>query len=205
MADFFTNIKAFQVNEEKINRAGGGMRWKPPKNGFLKLNTDGAWKEENVKTGIGGVFRDARGRWEFGFSKKIEAASLEAAELLAIREELQIAWDCNYHQLEVECDALGVVQLLSKPLEAEHHPLGVVVMDICILLSRNWKVEFMHTKREANKVAHTPAAVAAEQIEERVVYITSPNHVKEVLAKDMEFVAGSSGVGADVQSAVEKV
>lgn len=200
MADFFTNIKAFQVNEDNSRRVGVGMRWKPPKNGFLKLNIDGAWKAEGDKSGIGGVFRDERGKWEFGFSKRIEAGSAEAAELLAIREGVQIAWDCNYLQVEVECDALGVVQLLSKPLEAVHHPLGVVVMDICILLPRKWKVEFMHIKREANKVAHALAAEAVQQKEERVVYITSRDHVKDVLSKDLEFVAGPSGIGAEVQS-----
>ncbi|KMT01667.1 hypothetical protein BVRB_9g211280 [Beta vulgaris subsp. vulgaris] len=67
---------------------------------------------------------------------KVDAASLEVAELLAIREGLQIVWDCFYPKLEVECDAQGVVQLLSKPLEAVNHPSGVVIMDICVLIAR---------------------------------------------------------------------
>lgn len=61
VADFFTNVKAFQV----INAQGNGSkvvrRWKPPQQLFLKLNTDGAWKADWATAGIGGVFRDATG------------------------------------------------------------------------------------------------------------------------------------------------
>ena len=109
----------------------------------------------------------------------MDAGSAEASELMAIREGLQIAWDCNYRKLEVECDAKGVVNLLSKPLEAENHPLGVIIMDICILLARDWIVEFLHTKRDGNKVAHVLAAEAVEQVDERVVFITAPTHAKD--------------------------
>lgn len=62
----------------------------------------------------------------------------------------------------------------------------------CILLTKDWKVEFLHTKRDGYKVAHVLAAEAAEQVDERVVYITVPNHAKEVFIKDKEFVASSS-------------
>lgn len=192
MADFFTNIKSFQVTSLKEGGATPVLRWKPPQRGFLKLNTDGAWKKEWPNAGIGGVIRDAAGNWEFGFAKKVDAGSPEAAEMMAIREGLQIAWDCNYRNLEVECDARGVVQLLSKPLEAENHPLGVIIMDICILLTRNWSVEFRHTKREGNKVAHLLAAEATHQKDERVVFISVPEHAKAVFFQDKEFVASSS-------------
>lgn len=101
--------------------------------------------------GIGGVFRDNKGKWEFGFSNKVDVASPKATKLLAIREGLHIAWDCSYPKVEVECDTLGVVQLLAKPLEAENHPLGVVIMDICVLIAKDRKVEFIYSRREANK------------------------------------------------------
>ncbi|KMT09347.1 hypothetical protein BVRB_6g134410 [Beta vulgaris subsp. vulgaris] len=157
---------------------------------FLKLNVDGAWKEEWQMAGIGGVFRDKKGKWKFGFAKKIEAISPEAAELLAIREGLQIAWDCCYPKMEVECDALGVVQLLAKPTEATNHPLGIVISDINILIARDWCVEFIHSRRESNMVAHGLAAV--DQKDTRVVYVRIPEHVREVYLRDLEYVPNSS-------------
>ncbi|KMT14541.1 hypothetical protein BVRB_4g073110 [Beta vulgaris subsp. vulgaris] len=187
-----TGCNGGSPSKEEGNGSKVVLRWKPPHQGFLKLNTDGAWKADWENAGIGGVFRDAVGNWELGFAKRVDAGSPEAAELMAIREGLQVAWDCNYHKLEVECDAKGVVQLLAKPLEAENHPLGVIVMDICILLTRHWSVEFLHIKREGNKVAHCLAAEAVNQVEERVIFINPPEHAKEVYFKDKEFVASSS-------------
>ncbi|KMT03378.1 hypothetical protein BVRB_8g190670 [Beta vulgaris subsp. vulgaris] len=177
------------------DRAGGGhqaAKWKPPRSGYLKLNTDGAWKPDWDKPGAGGVFRNASGDWEFGFSKKVDAGSAEAAELMAIREGLQIAWDCKFKNLEVECDAKSIVNLLKNPLEAENHPLGVIIMDICILLTREWQVDFLYIGRDGNTVVHKLAAEAVDQVEDRVVYITAPNYVEEAFFKDKEFVASTS-------------
>ncbi|XP_010666966.1 uncharacterized protein LOC104884068 [Beta vulgaris subsp. vulgaris] len=197
LADFFTNTKAFQVDGAKAGGRQLVIKWKPPRSGFLKLNTDGAWKPDWTKAGAGGVFRNATGDWEFGFSKKVDAGLAEAAELMAIREGLQIAWDRNFHNLEVECDAKGVIKLLSSPLEAENHPLGVIIMDICILLIMDWKVDFLHIKRDGNRVAHRLAAEAVDQVDERVVYITALNSVEEAYFKDKEFVASTS-LGLDL-------
>ena len=46
MADFFTNLKAFRVEDSKVSGGTPVLRWKPPRSGFLKLNTDGAWKTD---------------------------------------------------------------------------------------------------------------------------------------------------------------
>lgn len=53
-------------------------------------------------------------------------------------------------------------------------------------------MEFLHIKRESNKVAHCLAAEAVNQVDERVVFINTPEHAKEAYFKDKEFVASSS-------------
>lgn len=94
--------------------------------------------------------------------------------------------------MEVERDALGVVQLLAKPIEADNHPLGVVLSDINILLARDWCVEFSHSVRESNKVAHGLASAAVVPKDIRVVFLLIPEHVKDVYLKDLEYVPSYS-------------
>ncbi|KAK4731897.1 hypothetical protein R3W88_024885 [Solanum pinnatisectum] len=47
------------------------IKWYPPTEGFLKLNIDGSYNRATNIGGIGGVVRDANGRWVMGFYKKI--------------------------------------------------------------------------------------------------------------------------------------
>ncbi|XP_056691188.1 uncharacterized protein [Spinacia oleracea] len=42
--------------DNKIDHSANKKHWIPPKEGFMKLNIDGAWKSGNVAGG-GGVFR----------------------------------------------------------------------------------------------------------------------------------------------------
>lgn len=57
------------------------------------------------QTGGGGVFRRNNGTWVCGFSIKFHAINPVAAELLGIREELNIAKDMHLSTLELEVDA----------------------------------------------------------------------------------------------------
>lgn len=42
--------------------------WQTPELGFLKLNTDGSFEQNNGKAGLGGVLRDEDGQLIMAFS-----------------------------------------------------------------------------------------------------------------------------------------
>ncbi|KAF7834434.1 reverse transcriptase [Senna tora] len=65
--------------------------WVKPKNGFIKLNTDGSSIGNPGPVGVGGLFRDSDGRWLLGFSGSIGYQTNMFAELNAIKHGLALA------------------------------------------------------------------------------------------------------------------
>ncbi|MCH93591.1 RNA-directed DNA polymerase (Reverse transcriptase), partial [Trifolium medium] len=61
------------------------IRWKPPRDKFMKLNTDGACKEGR-RAGCGGIIRGNQGEWIGGFAKGIGYCSAFIAELWGVLE-----------------------------------------------------------------------------------------------------------------------
>ncbi|CAA2994350.1 ribonuclease h, partial [Olea europaea subsp. europaea] len=61
------------------------VRWFPPKNGVLKLNTDGSSLDNLGKGGCGGVLRDWLGKLIFGFSHYIGVATNSIVEAFALK------------------------------------------------------------------------------------------------------------------------
>lgn len=110
--------------------------WKPPKEEFVKLNTDGAWKSKDPAGG-GGVFRRPTGSWFVGFSRKYNVNSAMDAELYAIRDGLIMAKDYHFDKVELEIDALSLKILLDSVEEQFHHDLALVLRDVAQLMNQN--------------------------------------------------------------------
>lgn len=53
-------------------------------------------------------------------------------------------------------------------------------------------MEFIHSRRETNVVAHGLTVTAVDQKDIIVVYVLIPEHVKGVYLRDLEYVASSS-------------
>jgi hypothetical protein len=56
------------------------IKWCPPKPLYVKLNTDGAFKDKKI-AGCGGVIRGTEGEWLGGFAKCVGFCSAFVAEL----------------------------------------------------------------------------------------------------------------------------
>ncbi|XP_021860176.2 uncharacterized protein [Spinacia oleracea] len=139
------------------------LTWLPPAPGFLKLNTDGAWKGID-KAGGGGVLRKENGDWFLGYSSKYNAKTPLAAELLALREGLSVAKTFDIDKLEVETDADSLIFMLdtSTVNPYPHHELVAVIEEVRGMLKGNWQLEFRHIPRFKNLVAHGLAAIAMD-------------------------------------------
>ncbi|XP_042051496.1 uncharacterized protein LOC121796781 [Salvia splendens] len=124
------------------------IKWQPPEDPWIKLNTDGAYLEESDKAGGGGIIRDHTGKVLSAFASPLEAHSALEAELLAIQLGLELALEFN-RPIWIESDAQQVVQLLNSMRWGPAHTSRVVAR--ISLLKRQRGVRITFTPREGNK------------------------------------------------------
>ena len=86
----------------------------PPPFPYLKLNTDGSALGNPGPAGAGGVLRDHRGQWISGFSLHGGFATNNMAELAAVRQGLEMAWNMGYKLLHLELDSKVVFSWLTN-------------------------------------------------------------------------------------------
>jgi hypothetical protein len=87
--------------------------WKPPKDLFVRVNTDGAYKE-HVVAGCGGLIRGSHGEWLGGFAKCVGICSAFVAELWGVYEGLRYAYRLGFRMVELHIDSEAVVRVLTK-------------------------------------------------------------------------------------------
>lgn len=87
--------------------------WQAPKQGWVKLNTNGSSKENSGWSGGGGVLRDYRGLWISEFLAHFGFCSSMKAELLAVLHSLHLAWELGFRHLIVELDSKATLNIFS--------------------------------------------------------------------------------------------
>ena len=134
------------------------IRWTTPPWPWCKLNTDGSCKND-WEAGAGGVIRDSVGHWISGVCMKIRKSSVLMAELWALYQGLNLAWEVGIKRLLVEVDSLCITQMISKQVVVPNgfYALIAAIQD---LLSRNWQATISHIYREANSAADFMANMA---------------------------------------------
>ncbi|CAL1412749.1 unnamed protein product [Linum trigynum] len=126
--------------------------WKPPTEGWIMLNTDGASNGNPGPAGAGGVLRDQMGHWVAGFVANLGTATAILSELWGISFGLDIAWKHGGRAIQIQTDS----QLALQLIEARHdpiHPYATLLSAIRRKLNRDWLVRLTHTYREGNRVA----------------------------------------------------
>ncbi|MCI59033.1 ribonuclease H protein, partial [Trifolium medium] len=64
------------------------IRWNAPREGFIKLNTDGACRSDQI-AGCGGVIRSSQDEWIRGYAKNVSRCNAFVAELWGVLEGLR--------------------------------------------------------------------------------------------------------------------
>ncbi|XP_023878480.2 uncharacterized protein LOC111990943 [Quercus suber] len=135
--------------------------WTPPRNGWFKINVDGAIFSKQKNEGIGVLIRDEWGRVEAAMSKKIEAplGSVEV-EAKALEAGLMLARDVGLQEVVLEGDSLSLINALCgiAPPPAFVEPIVMGVWDLCREFRRT---AFSHVCRQGNKPAHLLAKHAS--------------------------------------------
>ncbi|KAK9081324.1 hypothetical protein Syun_031103 [Stephania yunnanensis] len=144
--DFFTSLKHDSPSKEHL------IGWHCPPEHWVKVNTDGALKEEPFGASAGGIIRNAYGDWIGGFVVNIGKTSVFGAELWGALQGLQLAWDMGFRQIVLELDNKSVVELLNGekiPLNQHRHIVSLIRQ----LLQRRWFIRIVHIHREGNRAA----------------------------------------------------
>ncbi|XP_057435836.1 uncharacterized protein LOC130728390 [Lotus japonicus] len=124
--------------------------WKAPPTGKIKLNTYGSWREPGAFIGGGGLLRGADGGWLHGFWSCGQGQSAFMAELEALRDGLQMAWNSGYKDIVAEVDSRETLHVLR---DAASHAFCPVLSEVVKLLSYQWRVDLQWIPRECNATA----------------------------------------------------
>lgn len=181
----------FLVPQQVSNRKSDThVGWIPPKENFVKLNTDGSFDPATGMASTGRILRDSNGRWLGSFHRYLLANSSLMAEFWALRDGLNFAKEEHVTKLEVETDALGVIQLLNDH-EMANHPLGNILLDCRSarsLMEAFEVVTIKHVYREANWCADALAKDAPVLVGDYYVYLYFPSCMTDVFRADLSGV-----------------
>ncbi|KAF7837231.1 uncharacterized protein G2W53_005713 [Senna tora] len=127
------------------------VRWKPPPEGWLKLNTDGS--SSNDLFSVAGVIRDSVGNWIYGFSEFVGRGNSLKAEIWAICRGIIAARSLSCSHLIIETDSTVAKSLiLDINTPTTHHLFPIIVL--CRENTQGLtRLEFNHTLREGNYCA----------------------------------------------------
>ncbi|PIA60058.1 hypothetical protein AQUCO_00400735v1 [Aquilegia coerulea] len=130
--------------------------WIPPKQGFVKLNTDGSLKK--TRAGYGGLLRSNEGRVIECFTAQCKCKSVLELELLAIQKGIELSIKEGYAQLEVASDSLKAIQIIKKKARCPAHCRNTV-QEIWDAQNHFEEVTFTHAYRETNRAADLLASL----------------------------------------------
>lgn len=108
------------------------------------MNIDGSWDQKNNTAGAGGLFRDSRGTWLYGFVIHLGDCSIDMAEMRALHQGLICAEAKNFQLLHVESDSQSSVDMVKKGVNG-NLPMANIVHAIQEILNRHqdWKLTFV--------------------------------------------------------------
>ena len=91
-------------------------RWKPPEQGCVKVNVDGAFNQETGRAGIGIIMRDSTGMVIICAWKAIfDGMNAEEVEALAWLEGVRLAAEWSQSKAIIESDCSTVVLAACRP------------------------------------------------------------------------------------------
>ncbi|PRQ28207.1 putative ribonuclease H-like domain, acyl-CoA desaturase [Rosa chinensis] len=135
------------------------VNWHPPIIGWFKVNTNGAWKRGEDRSGYGGVFRDYRGEVVGAFSSSLDIPSSITAEVMAVIKAIELAWVRDWKHIWLEVDSSLILNFLHSP---QMVPWQLqVAWKNCVHHISMMQFRCSHIFREGNQVADALANFGA--------------------------------------------
>lgn len=148
----------------------------------MKLNINGGFRDSQGT--YGGVFRDEKGQWLWGFTGKSTATNPLYAELLAIKKRIQALLAKGSHQVIVETDSSQTINLIHS-YPQEDHPFLLIIKECKALLTNVWQSNASYVPRNFNKCTDVLANLGYVDQEELVWFDVIPPAVLQVLSDEI--------------------
>ncbi|PKU72695.1 Putative ribonuclease H protein [Dendrobium catenatum] len=129
----------------------------------MKINVDASLTSSG-NAGIGGVFRDCKGRFILAFGKKMvhwDISQLELRAILLVKEYVK-RWMRDYKGVIVESDNINVITYIQNSLKQNKGLMDFSLVRDSLFMNDFNKTIFLHAYRKCNKVANLCATLALE-------------------------------------------
>ncbi|GAU37815.1 hypothetical protein TSUD_276320 [Trifolium subterraneum] len=126
------------------------ISWKQPREGWIKLNCDGAHKSSINLSGYGGLLRDNNGICISSFARKISSCDALHVEMWGMYNGIDLARRHGITHLQVESDSKVLVEMVTRNCNVNEN-IPTLLRRIRDLIKMNWDVQINHTWREGNK------------------------------------------------------
>ncbi|KAL9688187.1 hypothetical protein QQ045_032604 [Rhodiola kirilowii] len=134
-----------------------GLSWQKPKAGFVKVNCDASWNEEEKKGGIGVVLRDNDGVvMALSANYLHQANSIIECEGIALLEGMKLAQKMKQEKVILEVDNKEIAMATNFGLQVGFWRSDWYT-DCLRFLAENPNWQVMLVRREANMVADAVA------------------------------------------------
>ena len=151
-------------------------RWNKPPPGWVKLNVDGSWRQEDETGGAGMILRDHIGSIIFASCRFIQrCTSALEAEIAAILEGVSLARDRSNEHIMVEMDCMVAARMITAQVP-DRSLLAPMVNDIKHLLSSR-SHGIMAIGRDQNKASHALAHMGCVLPKTAVWLRCAPNEI----------------------------
>ncbi|KAK4282627.1 hypothetical protein QN277_013982 [Acacia crassicarpa] len=127
------------------------IAWQFPKEGYIKINTDGEAKGNPGLAACGVVIRNTHGCWLGGYAFRLGICSAYKAELWGMLHGLEEAWQAGFRRVILESDSLIAVTVLTRGGGAIRE--SRLISRIRTWMNKEWEVQLQHTYREGNMCA----------------------------------------------------
>lgn len=151
--------KVMEDKAKRCNKAGPSIqeeehKWRPPEEGYVKVNVDAAVQQASQTCSLGMVIRDHQGNFVEGRTMKVlERGSVFAAEALGVCEALKWSDSKGFQKVIIETDSLLTARALSNR-RSYALEVGHVLQECLFWLDKNPHFVVKFIRRQANKVAH---------------------------------------------------
>ncbi|KAK2986338.1 hypothetical protein RJ640_000182 [Escallonia rubra] len=141
-----------------IQKENSAVVWFTPPSGYIKINFDASFVDQNGSGGIGLVLRNETGLFLAARAIHLpHCLNARTAEALAMREALNLASGMHLSHIIIEGDSCGIISFVdtNKPLPLD---IEVIVLDCRRLKHQFQKIYFNFSPRTSNRSAHVVAS-----------------------------------------------
>ncbi|CAL9007008.1 unnamed protein product [Prunus brigantina] len=157
--------------------------WTPPRIGWIKVNSDGAWKT-NKAAGLGVILRNSDGAFCGGLAEGKVCQSALAAEADAALSGLNLAMSLRHRKVMMETDSLALKSGIAGNYGNRAWSILPILLEIRRMESLFDSVEWCWIPRSKNRVAHLAASIGIGAVHRETWLNQPPPSLVRVLSSD---------------------